>query len=199
MNTAQELSTIGGGCFWCLEAIYEQLEGVISVESGYSGGNRPNPTYEEVCSGTTGHAEVVQITFEPDLVTYKELLWIFFSIHDPTTLDRQGADVGSQYRSAIFPHDVKQNSIAKQVISEIGEADMFGQPVVTQVSFITEFYMADEAFICGSGLEVAPILSIDRYPLGKGEVGQLTLAIRNSYLRVTRGEIPQYRHWLTTS
>lgn len=139
-----EKATFGGGCFWCLEAVYDQINGVVEVVSGYSGGKIANPSYEQVCAGTTGHIEVVQITFEPDLVTYKELLWIFFSIHDPTTLDRQGADVGSQYRSAIFPHDVKQNSIAKQVISEIGEADMFGQPVVTQVSFITEFYKAEE-------------------------------------------------------
>ena len=139
-----EKSTFGGGCFWCLEAVYDQINGVVKVVSGYSGGKIANPSYEQVCSGATGHIEVIQITFEPDLVTYRELVEVFFSIHDPTTLDRQGADVGSQYRSAIFSHDVKQNSIAKQVISEINQSAVFGEPVVTQVSFMTEFYEAEE-------------------------------------------------------
>jgi peptide-methionine (S)-S-oxide reductase len=144
LEDSREAATLGGGCFWCLEAVYEQLRGVEKVESGYAGGAVPNPTYEQVCRGTTGHAEVVQITFDPEAISFRELLEVFFTIHDPTTLNRQGADVGSQYRSAIFYHDEGQKTTAGQVIQEITEAGLWGEPVVTEVVPLATFYKAEE-------------------------------------------------------
>src|SRR4051794_24528467 len=132
-----ETATLAGGCFWCLEAVYRELRGVESVKSGYAGGRRPNPTYEQVCSGATGHAEVVQITFDPDVISYRDLLDVFFTIHDPTTLDRQGNDVGSQYRSAIFPHDAEQERIAREKIEELGREDTWEDPIVTKIEPFT--------------------------------------------------------------
>ncbi len=145
MNTANhETATLGGGCFWCLEAVYEELTGVSSIESGYSGGARPNPSYEQVCSGATGHAEVVQVRFDPAVTTYREILQIFFSIHDPTTLNRQGNDVGSQYRSIIFHHSDEQKETARIVIEEIEKAEVFPSPVVTEVVPLEQFYPAEQ-------------------------------------------------------
>jgi peptide-methionine (S)-S-oxide reductase len=138
-----EVATLAGGCFWCLEAVFEQLEGVERVESGYSGGARRNPTYEQVCSGATGHAEVVQITFDPTKISFRELLEIFFAFHDPTTLDRQGPDVGSQYRSAIFHHGLEQRAVAEQLIAGLNEAHTFDGPIVTEVTPFTAFYKAE--------------------------------------------------------
>src|SRR5918997_303854 len=128
-----EKATLGGGCFWCLEAVYEELRGVERVESGYSGGHVPNPTYRQVCSETTGHAEVVQVSFDPDVVSYEDILRVFFSIHDPTTLNRQGADVGESYRSVIFYHDEDQRRIAEEVISELEVEGVWDDPIVPQV------------------------------------------------------------------
>ena len=139
-----EITTLGGGCFWCLEAVFEQLEGVRSVNSGYSGGTMPNPSYEQVCTGTTGHAEVVQITFDPKKITYRELLEIFFTIHDPTTLNRQGADLGTQYRSVIFCHTAEQEAIAKQVIEQLETSGVFGSPIVTEVEKYQVFHPGEE-------------------------------------------------------
>jgi peptide-methionine (S)-S-oxide reductase len=141
---SRKVTTLGGGCFWCLEAVYEQLNGVEKVESGYSGGVVVNPTYRQVTSGRTGHAEVVQITFDPAVVTFRELLEVFFTIHDPTTLNRQGADVGTQYRSAIFYHDDEQKAVAEQVIQKIAEAGIWGNPIVTEVTPFDAFYRAEE-------------------------------------------------------
>jgi peptide-methionine (S)-S-oxide reductase len=138
-----EIATLAGGCFWCLEAIYDDLIGVVDVVSGYAGGTTANPTYQEVCTGQTGHAEVVQITFDPQVITYKELLEVFFTIHDPTSLNRQGADVGTQYRSAIFYHTPEQKSTAEQVIKEIEAAGIWQKPIVTEVTPFTVFYPAE--------------------------------------------------------
>lgn len=138
-----ETATLAGGCFWCLEAVYDELIGVSSVESGYMGGRMANPSYEQVCAGNTGHAEVVRITFNPAIITYKEILQVFFTIHDPTTLNRQGNDVGTQYRSAIFYHSPEQKATAYQTIKEIAEAGIWGRPIVTEVTAATEFYMAE--------------------------------------------------------
>ena len=138
-----EIATLAGGCFWCLEAVFEQLEGVERVESGYTGGKRPNPTYEQVCDGTTGHAEVVQVTFNPARISYRELLEIFFAFHDPTTLNRQGPDAGTQYRSAIFHHSLEQRATAEQVIAALTEAGTFEDPIVTEVTPFTAFYKAE--------------------------------------------------------
>lgn len=143
MAGATEIATLGGGCFWCLEAVYEQVNGVLRVESGYAGGRVPNPSYEAVCTGTTGHAEVVQITFDPRVVTFRDLLEIFFVIHDPTTLNRQGADVGTQYRSAIFYHSPEQREIARQVIAEVEAAKLWDDPIVTEVTPFEAFYKAE--------------------------------------------------------
>jgi peptide-methionine (S)-S-oxide reductase len=137
-------ATLAGGCFWCLEAAYLELRGVTKVVSGYAGGHVSNPTYKAVCSGTTGHAEVVQITYDPNQVTYRELLEVFFTIHDPTTLNRQGADVGTQYRSAIFYHDEEQKRAAEEVIKEMAAAKVWGKPIVTQVVPLDIFYPAEE-------------------------------------------------------
>jgi peptide-methionine (S)-S-oxide reductase len=142
--TKLETATLGGGCFWCLEAIYDMVHGVISVESGYSGGHVHNPTYQAVCEGTTGHAEVIQIAFDPEIISYKDLLNIFFTIHDPTTLNRQGADVGTQYRSAIFFHSENQESAAKSVIKEITESGIWDDPIVTQIEEFSEFFAAED-------------------------------------------------------
>jgi peptide-methionine (S)-S-oxide reductase len=140
----KELATLGGGCFWCLEAVYDQVKGVESVESGYMGGGRPNPTYEAVCSGITGHAEVVQIRFDPRVITYRELLEIFFGIHDPTTLNRQGNDAGTQYRSAIFYHSSEQEATANTVIRTLTEEKIFDDPIVTEVVPASSFYIAED-------------------------------------------------------
>jgi len=140
---AHEVATVAGGCFWCLEAVFEQLEGVESVVSGYAGGTRPNPTYEQVCSGATGHAEAVQVTFDPAKLSYRELLEIFFAFHDPTTRDRQGADVGTQYRSAICYHDAAQKAVAEQLIAQLTRDQVFHGPIVTQIAPLTPFYPAE--------------------------------------------------------
>ena len=142
-NTGQ-MATLAGGCFWCLEAVYEQLNGVERVESGYAGGHVPNPTYAQVCSDTTGHAEVVRINFDPAVVSYRELLDVFFTIHDPTTLNSQGHDYGSQYRSAIFYHDGEQKAAAEAVIRELTAAKLWGHPIVTQVVPLGAFYPAED-------------------------------------------------------
>jgi len=139
-----QTTTLGGGCFWCLEAVYEQVQGVQEVVSGYAGGNRPDPTYEQVCTGATGHAEVVQVTYDPEDVSYRELLEIFFDIHDPTTLNRQGADVGTQYRSAIFYHNEAQKESAEEMIQELEASDRWKNPIVTQVQPLDTFYRAEE-------------------------------------------------------
>jgi peptide-methionine (S)-S-oxide reductase len=139
-----EVATLGGGCFWCLEAVYQELRGVERVESGYSGGDVPNPTYRQVCSETTGHAEVVQVTFDPDEVSYRDILEVYFTIHDPTTLNRQGADVGTQYRSVIFYHTEGQKRTAEEVISEIEDEGIWNSPIVTDVAPFDEFYVAED-------------------------------------------------------
>ena len=139
----KEVATLGGGCFWCTEAVFSELKGVDRVESGYSGGNVANPTYQQVCTGETGHAEVVQITFDPTVIAFKDILTIFFTIHDPTTLDRQGADVGTQYRSVIFYHSNKQKTVVDQVVKEIEAAGIWEAPIVTQVVPFEAFYVAE--------------------------------------------------------
>jgi peptide-methionine (S)-S-oxide reductase len=139
----REVATLGGGCFWCLEAVYQELRGVDSVVSGYAGGHVPEPTYEAVCAGTTGHAEVVQVTFDPAVVSYREVLELFFLIHDPTTKDRQGADVGSQYRSAIFYHDDSQRTTAEGVMRDVEEAGTWGAPLVTELAPLERFHPAE--------------------------------------------------------
>lgn len=138
-----EVADLAGGCFWCLEAVYDMLKGVQSVESGYEGGQVDNPNYRQVCTGTTGHAEVVRVTFDPQVITFKDLLDVFFTIHDPTTLNRQGADVGTQYRSAIFYHSPEQKATAEQVIGELNAAKTWNSPIVTQVTPISHFYEAE--------------------------------------------------------
>ena len=139
----REMATLAGGCFWCLEAVFEQLKGVERVVSGYTGGTMPNPNYEEVCTGQTGHAEVVQVTFDPAVLAYADLLKVFFAIHDPTTLNRQGADVGTQYRSAIYTHAPAQRAEAERVIAELSAARLFDDPIVTEVEPLREFYPAE--------------------------------------------------------
>jgi peptide-methionine (S)-S-oxide reductase len=141
---SNDVATLGGGCFWCLEAVFEQLNGVEMVESGYSGGAVANPTYHQVGAGATGHAEVVQLAFDAQVITFKEILEVFFTIHDPTTLNRQGADVGPQYRSAIFYHNDEQKAIAEQVIGEIDAAEIWDAPVVTEIAPFTAFYKAED-------------------------------------------------------
>jgi peptide-methionine (S)-S-oxide reductase len=139
-----ELATLAGGCFWCLEAVFEQLRGVTKVASGYSGGHVPNPSYEAVCTGTTGHAEVVQVTFNPDELSYRDLLGVFFTLHDPTTLDRQGGDVGTQYRSAIFYHDDQQRRTAEEIVRELEAEHVLDDPIVTKIEPLKAFYPAEE-------------------------------------------------------
>ena len=143
-STPGQVATLAGGCFWCLEAVFDELKGVESVESGYTGGKVPNPTYAQVCNGDTGHAEAVQVRFDPQVLSYHDLLTVFFSIHDPTTLNRQGADVGTQYRSAIFFHDEQQKEIAGQVIQEITDASIWTDPIVTEVTRFDKFYIAED-------------------------------------------------------
>jgi peptide-methionine (S)-S-oxide reductase len=139
----KETATLAGGCFWCLEAVFDQLEGVEEVVSGYAGGQTKNPSYEQVCTGSTGHAEVVQVTFDPDAVSYQDILNVFFSIHDPTTLNRQGADVGTQYRSAIYTHSAEQKATAEAVIGELTKQGIWGNRIVTEVTSLETFYPAE--------------------------------------------------------
>jgi peptide-methionine (S)-S-oxide reductase len=140
----REVATLGGGCFWCLEAVYDQLTGVADVVSGYMGGHVANPTYRAVCNGTTGHAEVVQLTFDPEQISFREILEVFFTIHDPTTLNRQGADVGTQYRSAIFTHSDAQQATALQLIAELTAERVWSNPIVTEVTPASAFYSAED-------------------------------------------------------
>jgi len=139
-----ELATLAGGCFWCLEAVFDMVEGVRSVKSGYAGGHVPHPTYNAVCTGATGHAEVVQVAFDPSVISYAEILEIFFAIHDPTTLDRQGADVGTQYRSAIFTHDDGQAEAARAVVESLGLDGPWDDPIVTRIEALDVFYPAED-------------------------------------------------------
>ncbi len=140
----REVATLAGGCFWCLEAVFEEMRGVESVKSGYAGGTVPNPRYEDVCTGRTGHAEVVQVAFDPAEVSFRELLEVFFTIHDPTTLNRQGNDIGTQYRSAVFFHTPEQEQTAREVIRDLEEEGVWENPIVTQVEPAPEFYPAEE-------------------------------------------------------
>ena len=140
----KEIATLAGGCFWCTEAIFTELKGVDKVEPGYAGGQVEKPSYEQVCTGTTGHAETIQVTFDPKVVSYHDLLAIFFSTHDPTTLNRQGADVGTQYRSAVFYHSPAQKATAEKVIQEIEKQHLWPNPIVTEVTPFTNFYAAEE-------------------------------------------------------
>ncbi|MGC9396317.1 MAG: peptide-methionine (S)-S-oxide reductase MsrA [Anaerolineae bacterium] len=139
-----EVATLGGGCFWCLEAVFDKLKGVLHVESGYAGGTVPNPTYKQVCTGMTGHAEVIQITFDPQIITFRGILEVFFDIHDPTTLNRQGADVGTQYRSVIFYHSDAQKTTAEALIAELEAEHMWESPIVTEVVPFDAFYQAED-------------------------------------------------------
>lgn len=139
-----EIATLAGGCFWCLEAVYDQLKGVESVESGYMGGPKPNPSYEEVCSGNTGHAEVVRLAFDPHVVTFREILEVFFAIHDPTTLNQQGNDIGTQYRSAIFYYLPEQKRAAESIIAELTKEQLYNRPIVTEIVPAGPFYMAED-------------------------------------------------------
>lgn len=141
---AEAVATFGGGCFWCLEAVFERLRGVSDVTSGYSGGEDPNPTYERVCGGRTGHAEVVRITYDPEVVNFATLLEVFFLSHDPTTLNRQGADIGTQYRSVVFCHDAEQESVTRAMISRLDASGVFSGSVVTQVAPLAKFFPAEE-------------------------------------------------------
>jgi len=139
-----EVTTLGGGCFWCTEAVFSQLKGVEKIEPGYSGGNIENPSYEQVSTGKTGHAEVAQLAFDPAVISFREILQIFFSTHDPTSLNRQGADIGTQYRSVIFYHNDEQKAIAEQVIREFSDEGAFDAPIVTQVEPLKAFYKAED-------------------------------------------------------
>lgn len=141
---SMEVATLGGGCFWCLEAVYDELRGVTDVVSGYAGGQAANPSYQAVCTGTTGHAEVIQITFDNEIITFKDLLDVFFTIHDPTTLNRQGADVGTQYRSVIFYHSPEQKTTAEQMIKTLTAEKLYANPIVTEVSPFQAFYPAED-------------------------------------------------------
>ena len=143
MKENLQTATLAGGCFWCLEAVFDEIRGVESVESGYAGGNVPNPSYRDVCGGMTGHAEVVQVTFDPSVVSYRDLLNVFFAIHDPTSLNRQGADVGTQYRSAVFYHNDEQKAVAEQLIKELNDQHIWDSPIVTEVAPFDKFYMAE--------------------------------------------------------
>lgn len=143
-HAGQEIATLGGGCFWCLEAVFDALQGVESVESGYTGGRIANPTYQQVCNGDTGHAEVVRVTFDPGKISFKEILEVFFAIHDPTTLNRQGNDAGAQYRSAIYFHSPGQQAVAEQLIAELTAEKVFGDPIVTEVTAAQTFYVAED-------------------------------------------------------
>ena len=144
MTPSTETATLAGGCFWCLEAVYDQLKGVTSVVSGYAGGKVPNPTYEAVCSGRTGHAEVVRIDFDPTVISFQDLLDVFFTIHDPTTLNRQGNDVGTQYRSAIYTHSPEQKAAAADTIAALNQTKLWPNPIVTEVASLDVFYPAED-------------------------------------------------------
>lgn len=144
MSGARERATLGGGCFWCLEAVYQELRGVTAVDSGYAGGHAQEPTYRQVCTGTTGHAEVVQIEYDPEIISYRQLLEVFFSIHDPTTPDRQGGDVGTQYRSIVLYHDDDQRRAAQDIMAEIEREEIFDAPLVTRVEPLQHFWPAEE-------------------------------------------------------
>lgn len=144
MGKGVEQATLGGGCFWCTEAVYLQLKGVVDVKPGYSGGHVKNPSYREVCNETTGHAEVVQVTFDPEMVSFSEILDVFFKTHDPTTLNRQGNDVGTQYRSAVFYHSAEQKLIAEKVIRQLENEKVYRAPIVTEVTSFTAFYPAED-------------------------------------------------------
>jgi peptide-methionine (S)-S-oxide reductase len=140
----REVATLAAGCFWCIETVYDQLKGVEKVVSGYTGGMIPNPSYQQVCTGTTGHAEAVQVTFDPTVVSFREILEIFFTIHDPTTLNRQGGDIGTQYRSAVFYGSPEQKSVAEEVISDLSSKGLWDRAIVTEVTPVTEFYPAED-------------------------------------------------------
>jgi peptide-methionine (S)-S-oxide reductase len=144
VSKALEVATFAAGCFWCTEAVFDQLKGVVKVDSGYSGGNVPDPSYEQVCTGDTGHAESIEITFDPSIISFKDLLHIFFTTHDPTTYNRQGADVGTQYRSAVFYHNSEQEKVARQVIQEFNDQRVWKKPIVTEVVPYAEFYKAED-------------------------------------------------------
>ena len=144
MDNRFETATLAGGCFWCLEAVFDDVKGVQSVESGYAGGGKGNPTYREVCTGMTGHAEVIQVKFDPQVIPYKDILNVFFAIHDPTTLNRQGADVGTQYRSAIFYHSDEQKKVATDLINELNAKKIWDKPIVTEVTLFDKFYVAED-------------------------------------------------------
>lgn len=144
MSTSHEKATVGGGCFWCLEAVYQEVDGVLSVVSGYAGGDVPNPSYRQVCNGTTGHAEVVQVTYDPAQISYRDLLEIFFTIHNPTTKDREGADIGPQYRSIILYHTDDQKEAAEALIEDLEAKGVFEDPIVTEVEPLEAFYEAEE-------------------------------------------------------
>jgi peptide-methionine (S)-S-oxide reductase len=144
VSGATERATLAGGCFWCLEAVFLELKGVTGVQSGYAGGKRPNPSYEQVCSGATGHAEAVQVSYDPEIVTYKELLDVFFTIHDPTTLNRQGGDKGTQYRSAVFFESPEQERLAKETIAGFTAARVWDDPIVSEVAPLEKFWPAEE-------------------------------------------------------
>ena len=139
-----EVATIAGGCFWCIEAVFREVDGVEYVVSGYTGGTTVNPTYEQVCAGETGHAEAIQVSFNPSKISYREILEIFFSVHDPTTLNRQGTDVGTQYRSAIFYHNDQQRTVAEELIGELNKTNVWKKPIVTQIVPMDKFYPAEE-------------------------------------------------------
>lgn len=143
-NKTTETATLGAGCFWCVEAVFDDLQGVVSVESGYSGGHTANPTYREVCGETTGHAEVVQLTFDPNEISFKEILQVFFTVHDPTQLNRQGNDIGTSYRSAIFYHDENQKHIAEETIKEIEAEGIYDKKIVTELAPFDKFYMGED-------------------------------------------------------
>lgn len=143
MSNKRETATLGGGCFWCLEAVFQDIKGVEAVVSGYAGGSVENPTYKQVCGGTTGHAEVVQVTFDPEVISYEELLYIFWRIHDPTTLNRQGADVGTQYRSIILYHNDEQKAIAEKSKQEAGASGVWPESIVTEIAPLGKFYTAE--------------------------------------------------------
>lgn len=143
-SALSEVATLAGGCFWCLEAVFREVDGVESVTSGYTGGTTVNPTYEQVCSNKTGHAEAVQLTFDPARISYREILEIFFSVHDPTTWNRQGSDTGTQYRSAIFYHNEQQKAIAEGLIRELDKSRLWEKPIVTQIAHLDRFYPAED-------------------------------------------------------
>jgi peptide-methionine (S)-S-oxide reductase len=152
MNNNLQTATLAGGCFWCLEAVFDEMKGIVSAESGYSNGHVVNPSYREVCTGNTGHAEVVRLTYDPAVVSFRDILHVFFGIHDPTTLNRQGNDVGTQYRSAVFYHDDEQKLTAEKVISELNAQGIWSRPIVTEVTRLDNFSIAEdyhqEYFVC---------------------------------------------------